>query len=70
MNPPRRDRQPCLSPTLGPHAERNAVLARVQSSEFITARNEANRLGQPYKPLPGSSGQCLPNGPGVLASRE
>ena len=26
MNPPCRDRQPFLSPTLGPHAERNAGL--------------------------------------------
>ena len=29
----------------------------VQSSEFIIARKEANRLGyKPYKPLPGSTG--------------
>ena len=27
---------------------------RVQSSEFIRAKKQANRLGKPYKPLPGS----------------
>ena len=30
---------------------------RVQSSEFIRAKKQANRLGKPYKPLPTSIGQ-------------
>ena len=29
----------------------------VQSSEFIRAKKQANRLGKPYKPLPTSIGQ-------------
>eukprot|EP00964_Phaeocystis_antarctica_P119674 scaffold83399_cov41-Phaeocystis_antarctica.AAC.1 len=30
MDPPRRDRQPCLSPTLGPHDEDTACLEKMR----------------------------------------
>ena len=44
MDPPRRDRQPCLSPTLGPHDEDTACLAPSLLHVRNTRHNDCSRV--------------------------